>query len=361
MLVYILLLFVLVLGMYFVDKFWTNRASFPNDEKEVSMTGWLFIIVLAFAYSLVLGVRHEVGTDFASYYEMFQVGYTKTEYLYTQINLFVKKIGGSFPILMSVMALLTITPVFYVIIKYSPYPAVSMVILFGVGFVFAMVNHVRQTAAVSIFLLSVPLVWKRRPLGFFSLIGVAAGFHYTALIMAPFYWVAKARTPIWFLLLVFIVSFVLFLNPGSVREYLHEPLRILSPHVYQHYVDMVFRDSPGIDTRLGVFLYGLIFILVLLVFPKASISGCLKTRVLFLLSFYGAAGTMFFATFWQLNRIPAYLVLVWVIFFPVMISLLKSKQEKNLAVVIVCIVFLVLYGRRILANAHDALPYQTIF
>lgn len=73
------------------------------------------------------------------------------------------------------------------IARYSPYPVMSFILFFALGYYAVECQMLRHALAVSVLLFSYPYIEKRKPLRFFALVFVASGFHSSAVIFALAY------------------------------------------------------------------------------------------------------------------------------------------------------------------------------
>lgn len=82
--------------------------------------------------------------------------------------------------------------------------------------VFIATNLVRNSIAISLFLLALPFLEERKPIQYFSLCLLAVTFHLSALIYFPLYFFLHIRLNKWVYLGIFIAANVIFISQVSI-------------------------------------------------------------------------------------------------------------------------------------------------
>lgn len=116
------------------------------------------------------------------------------------------------------------------------------------GFYFTSMNVVRQYVAVAIILWCYPLAQERKLLKYIMVTFLAAGFHMSALIMLPLYFVFRKKIDI-SLLVVLVLSVIVLLNFEEVM------MVILPNTIYDSYLQNILSSGYGVKLiRIVVWL-----------------------------------------------------------------------------------------------------------
>lgn len=347
---------------------WIAKRSLPLTANREQSRGRIATGVRTIFAStplvFLLAVRQDVGTDFASYvemYEQFRAGDALPwiEPLYATLNRLATPLGSAGVVLVfAVSAALSTFPLFYRVFRSSLAPSLSIIILFGLSLPFLMTNAVRSTIAIGIIMLILPAIWRRRLVPWSLGILFAGGFHFTALLAWPLYWMlhlAWPRVLAWSALLGAIalstsrelaVRFVQWSPTVLPSKYSHYPTRVL---------DLLDVYQFGFGYLVYIFLSGL----VLVVWDRTRNEG--KEILVFRnTSILGLAMTIGFYQFWAINRLGFYFMPALAVFLPWLISRCVKSREKLLWTIGITTLFILLFARGLWVGAHHAVPYQWI-
>ena len=178
------------------------QEVYGNAEKKSSLSVWLVAIIMV----LLAGLRGNVGADYPVYRSFYNLYFPTIDYselidkmllrkndleiewMYVMLNKFVFAFGGPFQTFTIVSACISIGIKLWTFRKDSAYPVFSALILFIPGYFIADSGHMRQALGMSVCILSYQFI-KERKLGWFLLcLYVAYGFHKSAIIFMPAYW-----------------------------------------------------------------------------------------------------------------------------------------------------------------------------
>lgn len=162
------------------------------DKKNRPIYYWLFSTLLI----LFSGLRYKVGTDYESYatvYENVLLGWESTEIGFELLIQLMDKTGLGFFGAMFFTSLLTI--IFAAnAIKQHNCGIHSLYVYFTVPLFYLLsLNTIRQTLAAAIFMYATRHIRNFDPFKYFSLVGLAATFHISALLLAPVYFIANKK------------------------------------------------------------------------------------------------------------------------------------------------------------------------
>jgi len=177
--------------IYFIPAFIIPPLYFALKNKEHRDDIVLGVSVVLTFFLLVLrseSLGNDVPTYKAVFEELKNYGFLqaiKTNYMepgYLILNWVVAKVTGSFRVILIIQALLCLSADFFLVRKYSTFPAFSMLIVMCIGIIDFPVDIIRQSMATAILLFSLPQIEKKKPLLFIVFVLLAASFHYTSLL-----------------------------------------------------------------------------------------------------------------------------------------------------------------------------------
>ncbi|MCK0470087.1 EpsG family protein [Halalkalibacter sp. APA_J-10(15)] len=153
-----------------------------------------YALLAIFIPSFFFAVRYGIGTDYYSYirnYELIRSGNeTRMEWGYEYLNKIVASLGGDIEIVFFIIGLLMMLFIYLTLKNYCH------VISPGIGmFVFMLLyyqmsfNTVRQAVTMAIVLYSIRFIKDRKLIKFTLLIVLASGFHNSALLFLPIYFI----------------------------------------------------------------------------------------------------------------------------------------------------------------------------
>lgn len=314
--------------------------------------------------TLFVGLRVGVGTNYESYRLAFNVfeatGYDRNwEAGYTFLMWFASSFNLGFHGLMLLAAGITFGFAGAAMYRDGGALFLGFVALLGMGFLFFATNGVRQAIAVSIILFGYRFIWSKRPLLFLCAIGAAALFHHTAAIAILAYFLRIRYIPLTVWWGVSGAAALLFVFP-EMRVILQYPFEVGGSVLgYERYLQMIFQDSPRIDSGLGVVM-SLVIAVGLIVFGKYYLNARDdKTRVLARLYLLGLLGSVALSTFWAVTRLPVYFEIAGVLFLPLLINRFR-REQRVLVGSLATLYFSTLYFWTVLIQPGDLVPYASV-
>lgn len=186
MLIYGLLTVSTVILSYFVGK-----------KGKVADYAALFGIFLLLSFVSVLRVN--IGNDYSRYTQIFHElkcdGYVITEPLFNKVGAFVMKFPlfgeASYQVLFALFAVVTIALFLKNLYDYSENFCISFFLFMTLGLYFQTYSTVRYYFALAIVLYAIRFLLKKQYVVFVLLLLLASGFHKSALIAIPFYFLAN--------------------------------------------------------------------------------------------------------------------------------------------------------------------------
>lgn len=184
---------IIVLLFIYSLKYEGKRDSLKTNYNKSSV--FIFIILI-----FIGGFRYQVGADWGPY----SIGYSelidwssvwlsRKEKLFCISVLLSNKVHLSFDLFIAIFFIVAFTIKYKIWRKYSPNIFVSLLIYFYTVFMIYDINGIRQGMALSLTLLSIPFICKRKLLPFLALCIVSIGFHSSSLFFIPAYWLYNWR------------------------------------------------------------------------------------------------------------------------------------------------------------------------
>lgn len=188
------------------------------------------ILVLIVILVLIGGFRFQVGFDFTPYSiyfdrvpglstslltfanrSRFEIGFVVMSSLLKTVGL--TNIASLFVSVILICVLLNISS----FRKYTPYVFFSLLMYISLYFFGREMGQIRQAMATAIAFYSFRFVKDQKPLRYFATILIATSFHYTTVILLPFYYLSQIRLKRWqyiFLIVIGIAgAFVDWIRP----------------------------------------------------------------------------------------------------------------------------------------------------
>jgi hypothetical protein len=237
---------------------------------------WEFLLKISFGLLFVfLALRYDYGNDYNAYLKdfmrlsysdftlynkatHFEPGWAFLCYLFRPLG-----VKGFFA-MTAVLALFNCVVYYRFIKKYVPpayYWLAVFLYVFSPGFMLTHATAMRQSVAISLFLIAVNFLYKKNAIGYFICIGLAVLFHLSAVILLPvfilglFNWKINKATAAGLL-----ASYSVFVFMGKV---LKEPITNFIATYWEKYA--IYNSQSGIEigTGMGLMFYTLLFILIL--------------------------------------------------------------------------------------------------
>ena len=224
-----------------------------------------FLLIFTF-----LALRYNYGSDYMTYYKDFfvinsypSINFFDKSFHYEAGWLFLCRVFSPFGFfsLVIVLAAFNCIVYYWFIKKYVPtkyYWLAVFLYVFTPGFMLVQASAMRQSIAIALFLISVPYIFKKKPIHYFVLIGIAYLFHASALILIPIYFIGifnwKINTKMGF------VIFLLFLFLFTYGNLLLTQFNNLLSLYFQQYETY---SGTGADINSGL---GVIFLSIIMIF-----------------------------------------------------------------------------------------------
>lgn len=205
-------------------------AAFYVKENQLKYITSLYAFLIFF----VSAFRYMIGSDYDAYTEIYATSITSVdelfefghEPLFDMLILTLNELGFSAQMLFVVMSGITIYFIYYGVRAHlSSERSILLVLVlyttfFTAGGYWSCFNLIRQAAAMSILVYAARYIVNNSFLKFLCSILLAMGFHYSAIIFFPFYWIAKIKISPRSMMIGTIFSLLITVTGVSVKLFL---------------------------------------------------------------------------------------------------------------------------------------------
>lgn len=298
---------ILIYGLVLLVLYTSGKISCLRTKRQqigISFNYWETWFPIIF-FSIIFGLRYDVGTDHLAYLESYQtgIGIERYEYIFQYITILFRSNNLHFFWYFFLWAFIQLFSVYYALKdeKYLiPYIAISL--MMGQYFIHWM-NGIRQDLAACIFFYSIVFIAERKLIKYILCCAIAFGFHKSALILVPLYPILALGKNLTFnRFFQFIVLTIAFGVAITNRDYLSElfPVidffaRQMEYDVYSENVIESYTDKTNAGNGMSVRILFLINLLIIYYSPKLKEKfQNNKFTIYYNLYFWGAVLQLFF-------------------------------------------------------------------
>lgn len=214
-----------------------------NNRKYKAV--WIVVAIMI----LLIGFREWVGADYKPYRDMFLYFgeftpyaiplnkaffgdmFLEVEWLYVLVGKWIYDLGLEFYMMTFVIALLSIPMKYFTFENVVAYPTLSLLLYIFPSYFTADGGQMRQAVAMAITMFSFIFIKKRQLLWFVVMIYLAYGFHKSAVIFLPAYWLVRIPLNSKLIALAIITSVIL--SPFKIYLYISMLEGIAPAEVYE--------------------------------------------------------------------------------------------------------------------------------
>jgi len=273
-----------VFAVIFIFLFLCTVLEVYGNGKKQSWYVWAGGIM----FVLVGGFRYFVGADYPIYNQLFHgfsiyvsyqdvadkamfiTNHEQIEWIFVLLNKIIGDLGMPFFMVTFVMAVITVSLKLSTIFQNVAFPAMAMLLYYMPVIFFEDFGQMRQGIGIAICVFSFRYIKSRNLPMFLLMMYLALGFHKTAVVFIPAYWLVKIPLNSYRIFLV--ISLSVILAPLEVYRIAGSLLTAIAPQDisggYEGYVD----DSTYGQT-LGAGLTDIVkifFILVIIIYDKEA-------------------------------------------------------------------------------------------
>lgn len=339
-----------------------------NIKQSSKLPIFRFLIMFFFVLSFI---RYERGTDWDAYYSFFTSNETYAEFksylfepFFTLLNYIIKSITDKYYILLMVLSLIIFTLKSKIIWMYSPYPYMSILILYALyrGDIF----FVRETIAIALCLYSIKYIVQQKKIHYVVCIVIASLFHASSIIFILAYYLYYTKITPQKITTCFIVLFI----AGFCTRILLETVGAVLGENYlwriNAYLDTegeTFGMQDSIQKALfkGIINRGIFIVLFMYIYIKRGTSNIFKG----LANLYFAS-VMLFLTFMPISYAFARLAnsyeQVLIILMPLAIKQFNIESRRILFIIIGIYLFIRFYSFSLTGSySEHFVPFKSIF
>jgi len=335
------------------------HRSASADGRRYNSGERIVLGIFALLYILIGGLRFEVGADWQAYLWMYtQISYSSlggaleyTDPLYGLLNWISARLDwGVYPVNSVVCAILVSGVIRMARITRDPWLAILISVpylLIVIGF-----GYVRQAAAIGMLLHTIVAVEQNRRFKAILYLALAAGFHTTSLVLAPFFIVSMAKRLDFYTILLFGLASVAYFTLLAPRVDLLEARYITAEY-----------QSQGTFVRL--LMSALPAVLLLARWKKFELRGPSRPVWLFIAigSLALLAAFMVSPSSTAIDRMGLYFSIIQIVVFGELLYLLDFKKRDSLYLRVAAIALAISVQAVWLTSADHLrfwVPYKTI-
>lgn len=317
-----------------------------NKEKTT-----ILAIVSALPIFIITSIRYDVGSDYFSYrsiYALMQYGDSgRYEWLFYLMNRFVGLFDADPQWIFVVSAAIFLYFSFKRLWADSPNPCLSIFLLMGSMIYFTYLNGMRQLLGCSICFYAIEYAYKRKPLSFFLLVFLAAGFHHIAALFSVVYFLPWLSMDLKKSLAALACTYAF---SQTIFKFV---LNVLADTTYENYMQ---NDIDGLVTFIPVNIAVWLFCIVF--YNKENPRYRLYLNCQFIM-------VMLSLFYWQIPLIARVMWTFWlpqIVLIPMALDGISSRMLRLFWAVGIIILFFIYSSYSIAVNfSHNVVPYQTIW
>lgn len=336
----------------------TNDRSLMVPQK-IKVVSTIFLGSLAFFVLLIpAATRYYVGIDYAAYNEFLipniLLNNSKVEPLY---QLFVKVaffLGGS----ESYQSVFIFTHVLIIgftmlfIFGQSRNPPISIFLFMGSTFYTFSLSGMRQSMAIAIFLYAIKYIktdkWKQ----YYLLNIVAIGFHTSAIIFLPFYFIKRVKVSPWLVALLMPLNMIIAPVFRAILIFVTTKLNF-----YANYFGGQF-DTGGFSiSQVFENIFVLLIILIVYMIAKENVE---KYRFEINVQLVLCLVISIISILPTPSRLIYLLLPVQIILLPNIISVVDNREIRIMLYLLIIVFFVAFFIQNVfVSNIYHTLPFQT--
>lgn len=354
------------------------KKNYSNNSVEIDFSKpglYIFLII----YSLIIGLRYNVGRDYYGYTEWFKelrnTGHfpVDNDFGFIWLNEFLVELNFESYSLFIIIAFLQILFVLLFLKNIAFLKSWYFYFFFTSLLFFISMNAMRQTLAFLIFAYCLQLFYNKKYYNTFFLGLLAFSIHKTVImpfVLLPFLkfeWFKSVKIQ---LIVLFLSVFVLPIFFTIILDFATPFINLLGYNYYIENLDYMkeLTDENKRGDGLSIFLFFFIDFFIILYYERLKKTFSSYHFIKFYnLYFVGLILSRIFADNFILSRIADYFIsfriaiLSFLMFYIFNISKEQSNRIVKVVSVITCIVLLLFYYKAVYNNAGDITPFQFIF
>ena len=310
---------------------------------------------------LLSALRMEVGNDYETYvdtfHEIYVGGYVVTEPLFNAVVKILYELSGgeNYLLVFAVFAFVTIWIFLKAMYDQTENYPLAFFLFMTLGIYFRTFNTVRYYFVLAITLYSFRYIFRKEYGKFILLIGFAALFHKSVLVVIPIYLIANMKWKKWH---------VAVLSIGAVTMVVCQDLIMkIALELYPSYKDTIYlQTETGLAGNLMSILRCVAVLVLALVCYKDSWKKDERNQIYIKLNFLAVLLYLCGSFLPLVGRIGYYLITCQIMLIPAILGSIKDEKKKKIliaVVIIACVIYFLLFLRSANQPGVRVLPYKS--
>lgn len=307
--------------------------TFPDLNKK-----YPFYIFTFFTLFLFLALRYDYGNDYMQYMNIHslinngQTAWGESDVLYKQLNLLIP----NFYLFIALISLFYIFAMYFLIknnLRVNHYWFAVLLWLINPYLFLVQLSSIRQTIAICFFIFAIYFAIKRKLVMYLLFIFIAVGFHSSAVVLFPLYFVlndSKIKKK-W---IVLITALTVILIGTPLFEVILSKVLVYLPLNYTAYFEQ------GLTNSLRATLISSVYF-VFVIFNINKLEG--KEIIYGKLSLIYTIISLLTIKLSMLGRVGMYFEIFLIVTIVQIISRIKVKAYKQIAFIIIILIYLLRY------------------
>lgn len=221
---------------------------FLNSKKFEPWGKPLYCAGFGITFILVSALRFSTGYDYNMYATIYhnysfvsleEIGQARLEKGFAIPLAVLNQYSDTYLPMFVLTSIVICLGVFILIYKYSSVPWVSVITFLSLGMFFNSLNFLRQFTAAIIVTFALQYIEKKNPFKFLTVVIIASIFHWSALIMIPFYLLLQIKPGIILSSVSAVVLVFIYLFSNPVMEFLTQTFYMYKGYDPEKSVEMI--------------------------------------------------------------------------------------------------------------------------
>ena len=365
-----MILYILVAAATIMLACTVNNQCQPITDRQVhsgkSVTrrqglNTLSLLAIFTILFLLAALRMEVGNDYETYvdtiHEIYVGGYVVTEPLF---NLVVKLLcelsgGENYLLVFGVFAFVTIWIFLKVLYEQTEDFSLAFFLFMTLGIYFRTFNTVRYYFVLAITLYSFRYVLRKEYGKFIILIGLAALFHKSVLVVIPIYFIANMSWKKWHMVILGLGAAAMVIFRDFVMK--------IALELYPSYKDTIFLETEtGLSGNIMSIVRCVMVLGLAVICYGESVKDKRENEFYFKLNFLAIVMYLCCSFLPLVGRIGYYLMTSHILFLPSILGNIRNEKKRKILtilIIIACVIYFVLFLRSANQPGVRVLPYKS--
>lgn len=355
--------------LFFPLVFYITSYDIFCKKKYDFYTRNVIFFILIIVYSIIIGTRYEVGTDWNNYKDyFFNCDFYFTREPREPVFYFLNKIvsyvfGTNYILFFSLIAFLQISLVLKALRRFDNLFPLAILLFFLIGPFLAFQNVMRQSLAFCLFFYAIKYIEQGSLKKYTIAVLIATGIHTSSILFLPLYFICRRKKIIldnlYVQLTIYFVSILL-------SDFIFSAIM---PLVFDTFTsEQIIRYKQGYEDRdlttgLGFIILKLLDLILLIVSSKMSKIFATRNYIIYnRIFFIGVIITNIASTNDLILRLGfPFLMVKFLLYAFVLFYLFSSKRKLYVVLAYLLItIFFALYSVSIIGNANGCSPYYFI-